>query len=138
MADSLTKEVRSYIMSQIPSKNTRPELIVRKFLFNNGIRFRLHDPRYPGRPDLVLKKYRTMIFIHGCFWHGHNDCKYFKMPTSNIEYWKTKITTNIERDMNSVTQLEAMGYEVITIWECQLKKEKRQQTLENLIQRLFV
>lgn len=132
MVDRFSKETRSYNMSRIRSKDTKPEIIVRKYLFSRGLRFRKNDKRYPGSPDIVLPKYRTVVFVHGCFWHLHEGCKYAVMPKSNVDYWKKKLYRNRERDEHNQKELEAMGWNVITVWECQLKKDKREQTLEDL------
>lgn len=132
MTDKLTREQRHRNMAAIHGKDTKPEMIVRKFLFSRGFRYRLNHPRLPGHPDLVLRKYRTVIFVNGCFWHGHENCKYFRLPKTNIEFWKNKIQRNKERDKKEQCQLAAMGWHCITIWECQLKPRIRIQTLESL------
>lgn len=119
-------------MSAIKGKNTKPELLVRKFLFSRGFRYRLNHPRLPGHPDIVLRKYRTVIFVNGCFWHGHQGCKYFVLPKSNVEFWQNKIERNRLRDVEEQHQLASMGWHCITIWECQLKPKVRQQTLNAL------
>lgn len=133
MTDIFTKEQRSYIMSRIKSENTRPELIVRKYLYNQGFRYRLHIKALPGSPDIVLKKYRTVIFINGCFWHGHENCPIYKLPKTRSEWWKAKIGRNIKRDNKNRIQLRKMGWHVMTIWECQLKPTCRKQTLDGII-----
>ena len=130
--DNHSKEVRSYNMSRIRSTNSKPEDIVRKYLFSKGLRYRKNVKTLPGKPDVVLKKYKTVIFVNGCFWHGHQGCRYFVMPKSNTEYWNKKIAGNVERDRNVIVQLEELGWNVITVWECQLKKDKRENTLEYL------
>ena len=132
MADKFSKEVRSYNMSRIRSKDTKPEIMVRSYLFSRGLRFRKNDKRYPGSPDIVLPKYNTMVFVHGCFWHLHDGCRYAVMPKSNVEYWENKLYKNRERDKRNQKELEDMGWNVITVWECELKKDKREQTLEEL------
>lgn len=132
MADNHTKEVRSMNMSHIRSTNTKPEELVRKYLFSRGFRYRKNDKRYPGKPDIVLPKYKTVIFVNGCFWHKHEGCRYFVWPKSNIEFWKEKITKNINRDIKNYCELEAMGWNVLIVWECELKKDIREKTLENL------
>ena len=132
MVDKFTKETRSYVMSQIKGKDTKPEILVRKYLFSKGLRFRKNDKRYPGSPDIVLPKYKTIVFVHGCFWHLHEGCKYAKMPKSNVDYWKPKLYRNRERDACNKKELEDMGWTVITVWECELKKDKVEQTLEDL------
>jgi len=136
MADIFTKKKRSEIMSKIAGKETKPEILVRKFLFANGFRYRKNDKRYPGKPDIVLPKYKTVIFVHGCFWHGHN-CPAGKLPETKKEFWKNKIQGNIERDKKNKIELEKKGWRVITIWQCELKNKKIQEkTLNNLINTL--
>lgn len=130
--DRLTQEQRHRNMAAIRGKDTKPEILVRKFLFSRGFRYRLNHPRLPGHPDLVLRKYRTVIFVNGCFWHGHENCKYFRLPKTNIDFWKNKIEQNKERDKKEQCQLAAMGWHCITVWECQLKPKVRNQTLESL------
>ena len=130
------KKTRSYNMSCIKGKNTKPEEIVRKALFSNGFRYRKNDSRLPGTPDIVLPKYRTVIFVNGCFWHGHKGCKYFVVPKTNTEFWFNKINSNIDRDAIKATQLRELGWQVITVWECELKKDKREHTLENIINKI--
>ena len=130
--DKLTKEQRHHCMASIRGKDTRPEIMVRKFLFSRGFRYRLNHPRLPGKPDIVLRKYRTCIFVNGCFWHGHDGCKYFVMPKSNTAFWRTKIERNKDRDKAEHRKLADMGWHCITIWECQLKPPVREQTLESL------
>lgn len=136
MADVHEPEVRSYNMSQIKSKDTKPEILVRKFLHTNGFRFRIHDKKLPGKPDIVLKKYKTVIFIHGCFWHGHEGCKYFVIPKTRTEWWLNKIAINKKNDNRNVNSLILDDWEVIVIWECELKKNKRDKTLKQLIVKL--
>lgn len=132
MVDKVSKKVRSYNMSRIRSKDTKPEILVRSYLFSRGLRFRKNDKRYPGSPDIVLPKYNTMVFVHGCFWHLHEDCKYARMPKSNVEFWEKKLYGNRDRDERNQKELEEMGWNVIIVWECELKKDKREQTLEDL------
>jgi DNA mismatch endonuclease (patch repair protein) len=134
--DNHSKEVRSFNMSRIRSKNTKPEEIVRKFLFAAGFRYRKNDKRFPGCPDIVLKKYKTALFVNGCFWHGHTGCRYFIWPKSNKEYWQRKISGNIARDKQTYASLRDSGWNVIIIWECQLKKDKRESTLTSLIEEI--
>lgn len=129
MADVHTREKRSYNMSRIRGKDTKPEEIVRKYLFSQGFRYRKNDSRLPGKPDIVLPKYKTVIFVNGCFWHGHTGCKYFVWPQNNAEFWKKKITGNISRDAQIQSELQHSGWKVITIWECELKKAVRDQRL---------
>ena len=132
MVDKFSKETRSYVMSRVRSKDTKPEILVRSYLFSRGLRFRKNDKRYPGSPDIVLPKYNTVVFVHGCFWHRHEGCKYATMPKSNVDFWEKKFHRNKERDALNQKELEEMGWDVITLWECQLKKDKREQTLEEL------
>jgi DNA mismatch endonuclease (patch repair protein) len=119
-------------MSGVKSKNTLPELKVRKFLFNKGFRYRLHSKKLPGKPDLTLTKYKTTVFINGCFWHGHG-CKKSKLPSTNVEFWNKKINGNIERDKKVYKELENLGWKVLLIWECDLKNEN---TLKDLIKKI--
>lgn len=136
MADIKTKESRSYNMSKITGKDTKPEEIVRKYLFSRGFRYRKNDRKLPGTPDLVLPKYRAVIFVNGCFWHGHKGCKYFVWPKSNAEFWRKKIETNIARDRRNEMQLKNMGWNVLVVWECELRSAKKQATLERLENKL--
>lgn len=124
MADVVNSETRSRMMSGIRGKNTKPEILIRSLLHRRGFRFRLHDKKLPGKPDIVLPRYRAVILIHGCFWHGH-DCHLFKWPSSNEYFWKEKITRNKEVDRLAVTGLITLGWRVLTIWECSLKGKKR-------------
>ncbi len=132
MTDIKTKESRSYNMSRIAGKDTKPEELVRKYLFSKGFRYRKNVRKLPGTPDLVLPKYRTVIFVNGCFWHGHEGCKYFVWPKNNAEFWRQKIETNISRDQRKEAQLRDMGWNVMIVWECELRPPKRQATLERL------
>ena len=132
MADNHTKEVRSYNMSRIKSKNTKPEEIVRKYLFSRGLRYRKNDKRFKGKPDIVLPKYKTIVFVHGCFWHVHENCPDFVMPKSNLEYWKPKLLKNKERDEFNITALRDDGWRVIVVWECELKTAVKNGRLERL------
>ncbi|MFA6689006.1 MAG: very short patch repair endonuclease [Sphaerochaetaceae bacterium] len=137
MADTVAPEKRSEIMARIHAKNTKPELIVRRFLFRKGFRFRLFDKRLPGSPDIVLPKYRTVIFVNGCFWHGH-DCRLSVQPKSNMQFWQTKIQRNKERDLRNRIRLESLGWRVMVVWECELRtKELREDTLEGLINEIW-
>ncbi|WP_307343902.1 very short patch repair endonuclease [Caldalkalibacillus uzonensis] len=117
-----SREKRSEIMSNIKNQNTKPELLIRSLLHKMGYRFRLHRKDLPGRPDLVLPKYKTVIFIHGCFWHQHPNCKKATIPKRNREFWLKKLTRNMERDQQVIEELESMGWNIIIIWECQVKK----------------
>ena len=135
MSDTKTPEERSRNMAKIKSENTKPENIVRKYLFKNGFRYRKNDKRYPGKPDIVLPKYHTVIFVNGCFWHMHN-CSRGRIPLSNQSYWVPKMKRNIERDKNNIMNLESIGWKVIVIWECELKKNVREDRLERLIKKI--
>lgn len=130
--DIKTKRQRHDNMAAVHSKSTKPELLVRNYLWHRGFRYSLNSPRLPGHPDMVLRKYRTCIFVNGCFWHGHDNCKYFVIPKTNTEFWMKKITRNKERDSEEQQQLAKMGWHCITVWECELKKDKRDKTLESL------
>lgn len=127
------QKTRSYNMSRIKGKDTKPEVIVRKYLFSQGFRYRKNDKRLPGKPDIVLPKYKTVIFVNGCFWHKHEGCKYFVWPKSNSEFWKEKIESNIVRDKKQYEELKNAGWHVIIVWECELKKKQRMDTLERLV-----
>jgi DNA mismatch endonuclease (patch repair protein) len=133
MVDVHTPETRSYNMSMIKGKNTKPEILVRSFLFKNGCRFRLHVSTLPGKPDIVLPKFKTVIFIHGCFWHGHNKCKYFVIPKTRTDWWLAKITRNKQLDKDNKAKLKIAKWKVIEIFECQLKTSKRLVTLTKLL-----
>ncbi len=135
MADNHSKEARSINMSHIRSTNSKPEEIVRKYLFAEGFRYRKNVKKLPGCPDIVLPKYKTVIFVNGCFWHKH-DCPRFVWPSSNQDYWRPKILRNIERDNQSRKELETLGWKVITVWECELKKNVLNETLGKLIAEL--
>ena len=135
MVDNISKEKRSHVMSLVKQKNTGPEVAVRSFLHRRGFRFRLHDKTLPGKPDIVLPKYHTVIFVHGCFWHGHKTktCKLARIPKSRVEFWQTKIFSNAKRDRNHVKKLKALGWNVLIIWECEIGNEK---SLASLAERL--
>lgn len=132
MADNHSKEVRSMNMSHIRSINSKPEEIVRKYLFSQGLRYRKNVKKLPGCPDIVLPKYHTVIFVNGCFWHRH-DCSRFVWPSSNQDYWRPKILRNVERDQKNTEELKALGWNVITVWECELKRAVREENLNLLI-----
>lgn len=132
MSDTMTAQQRHDCMSHIRAKNTRPEVAVRRYLHAEGFRFRIHVKKLPGCPDVVLAKYRTCIFVNGCFWHAHRGCRYATRPTSNAEFWQTKLRNNIRRDELTAQALEAMGWKVIAVWECELKKDRRDTTLPSL------
>jgi len=125
MVDIVTKEKRSRMMSGIKSKNTKPERLIRQGLHRRGMRFRLHDSRLPGRPDLYLPRFSAAIFIDGCFWHGH-DCKYFKLPQTNEQFWKSKIQANKNRDSITRSQLENLGIRILAVWECETRTSMKE------------
>ena len=135
MADNHSKEVRSMNMPHIRSKNSKPEELVRKYLFSKGFRYRKNVKTLPGCPDIVLPKYKTVIFVNGCFWHKH-DCPRFVWPSTNEEYWRPKIMGNVERDKRNLAELQQLGWTVLTVWECELKKKVIDATLDQLEKRL--
>ena len=141
MSDTLSQTQRSYNMSRIRGKNTKPEILVRKGLHARGFRFRLHNKKLPGSPDIVLPKYGVAIMVNGCFWHGHKGCRYATKPKSNVEFWETKIARNRHRDEVTTAHLEALGWTVITIWECELRTssqlDDRLNTLTEEIRRAY-
>jgi DNA mismatch endonuclease, patch repair protein len=137
MSDVFTKNKRSQIMAKISGKDTKPEILVRKFLFSEGFRYRKNDNRIAGKPDIVLPKYKTIIFIHGCFWHGHQNCKAATLPTTNTDFWKSKIEGNGTRDQKVKRLLKNQGWRVIVIWQCRIKnKNLFEQSMKNLVKRL--
>lgn len=137
MTDIKTTEERSRNMAAIKGKDTKPEMIVRKYLFSRGLRFRVQGRKLPGTPDIVFPKYKTAIFVNGCFWHGHEGCKHFRLPKSNVEFWKEKIERNIARDVRNETELKALGWRVIRVWECEIKTVKgREEYLKHLYDRI--
>ncbi len=129
----MTSEQRSRCMAAIKGKDTKPEMIVRKYLFSRGLRFRVQVRKLPGTPDIVLPKYKTAIFVNGCFWHGHEGCKYFRLPKSNVEFWREKIERNIERDKESMKALFDLGWKVIRVWECELRNKANREAILNKI-----
>jgi DNA mismatch endonuclease (patch repair protein) len=133
MADVHDRKTRSYNMSRILAENTKPEIIVRKFLFSQGFRYKLHDKTLPGKPDIVLPKYRIAILVHGCFWHGHEGCAYFVVPKTRTDWWLDKINSNKERDDRNLKDLLNRNLTILTIFECQLRPKKRERTLTNLL-----
>jgi len=137
MADKYSKEVRSYNMSQIKGKDTKPEMLVRKYLHAHGFRYRLHSKNLPGKPDIVLPKYKTLIFVHGCFWHGHANCKYYVVPKTNTDFWLNKINGNLVNDRKVIKALKKDGWKVVVVWECNLKKEKKQKSLTSLVNKII-
>ena len=141
MADKLTPQQRHVNMAAIRGKDTKPEMVVRRYLWAKGFRYRLNHKRLPGKPDLVMRKYRTCIFVNGCFWHGHYvtaedgswiPCRFFKMPSTNRTFWENKIRCNTERDAQVQRRLAEMGWHSITVWECELKPSVREHTLQSL------
>ena len=132
MTDRLTPQQRHAVMAAIRGKDTKPEVLVRRFLWHRGYRYRLNHKHLPGKPDVVLRKYRTCIFINGCFWHGHEGCKLYSVPKTNTEFWQKKVERNKERDARVLQQVAEMGWHSITIWECQLKPDLREATLQYL------
>ena len=123
-------------MSRIKGKDTKPEILVRKFLHAHGYRYRLHVKDLPGKPDIVLPKYKTVIFVHGCFWHGHEGCKYFTIPKTKPEWWENKINTNKSNDKKAYELLKKSGWNILTIWTCELKPKKIESSLNKLLKRL--
>ena len=132
MPDNHTRAQRHSNMAAIHSTSTRPELKLRHALWHHGFRYRINDKRLPGKPDIVLPKYRTAIFVHGCFWHGHKDCKYYTVPKTNTEFWMAKVARNQQRDQAVWRKLEAKGWSVIIVWECQLKKAHLEETVNRV------
>lgn len=140
-SDEQKQARRSANMAAIHGKDTKPEMVVRRWLWSHGYRYRLNHPRLPGKPDIVMRKYRTCIFVNGCFWHGHEGCKYYTTPKTNTEFWVNKVKRNKERDAKVQQELSSMGWHSITIWECELKPKNREKTLESLaftLNRLFL
>jgi len=131
-----TPQQRSFNMSRIKGKDTKPEMLVRRFLHGHGYRYKLHTKTLPGKPDLVLPKYNTVIFIHGCFWHGHRNCRYFVVPKTRTQWWLAKINANTANDKKHQTALRKAGWKIITLWECDLKPKQLEKTLQKLIARL--
>ena len=136
MSDIFSKNKRSDIMSKIYGKETKPEILVRKYLFAQGFRYRKNVKDLPGKPDIVLPKYKTVIFVNGCFWHGHKNCKRSALPTSNTQFWEEKISKNIIRDSENIQKLLDMGYKVLTIWQCELTSKTRENSLNKLIKQI--
>ncbi len=137
MADVHTKEQRSYNMSRIKGKDTKPEMLVRRFLHANGFRYKLHDKTLPGKPDIVLPKYKTVIFVHGCFWHGHEGCRYYVVPKTRTEWWLQKIAKNKTNDTKAIQTLKRPGWKIVMLWECDLKPDKIEKTLSSLPNRIL-
>ncbi|MEO7924714.1 MAG: DNA mismatch endonuclease Vsr [Chitinophagaceae bacterium] len=136
MADVHDKKTRSYNMSQIKATNTKPEMLVRRFLHAQGFRYKLHHKKLPGKPDIVLTKYKTVIFIHGCFWHGHDNCRYFVVPKTRTDWWLEKLFRNKANDKKAVSALKKLDWKVISVWECDLKSNKTQKTLSKLLKKI--
>lgn len=132
MADTVSKQKRSEIKSHVTGKETKPEIMVRKYLFARGLRYRKNVKQLPGTPDIVFPKYKTAVFVNGCFWHGHKGCKYSHLPSTNLEYWEKKIADNLERDERKTRKVEKLGYRVLIVWQCQLKPNIKIETLETL------
>ena len=130
--DKLTTQQRHNNMAAIHGKDTKPEMVVRRWLWGHGYRYRLNHPRLPGKPDIVMRKYRTCIFVNGCFWHGHEGCRFYTIPKTNTEFWMNKVKRNKERDCKVQHELASMGWHSITLWECELKPANRESTLESL------
>ncbi|MGP8216561.1 MAG: very short patch repair endonuclease [Bacteroidia bacterium] len=137
MADIVSKERRSEIMSKIRGVNTKPELVVRQYLFSKGFRYTLHNKSLAGRPDISIKKYNCLIFVNGCFWHGHTKCNIAHRPKTNKKFWNAKILGNIKRDRENLRELRKEGWKVIVIWECQLKSKQRERTLQQLVNNIL-
>lgn len=137
MADVHDKQTRSYNMSQIKGKNTKPEIIVRKYLFAKGFRFRIHCKELPGKPDIVLPKYKTAIFVDGCFWHFHKECKSFKIPKTNTKWWLEKLEINVKRDEENYVRLKEKGWKVVRLWECELKGISLEKTLPTCVNKII-
>jgi DNA mismatch endonuclease (patch repair protein) len=133
MADVVDKATRSRMMAGIRGKNTKPELLVRKFLHACGLRFRLNVKDLPGKPDLVFSKYKVVVFVHGCFWHHHDGCKYATIPSSRTDFWVNKLSDNVVRDEYQTAALEGLGWRVLVVWECELRNEKKLETLYSKI-----
>ena len=133
MTDVHDIAIRSYNMSRIKGRDTKPEMLVRKYLYAHGIRYRLYNKNLPGKPDLTLSKYHTAIFVNGCFWHGHKGCKYFVLPKTRTEWWQQKIEESLKRDSITMKELNELGWNSTVIWECELKPEKRNTSLANIL-----
>ncbi|PDP66544.1 very short patch repair endonuclease [Porphyromonas gingivalis] len=136
MSDIFSKSKRSDIMSKISGKESKPEILVRKYLFAHGFRYRKNVKDLPGKPDVVLPKYKTVIFVNGCFWHGHDNCKKATLPATNTEFWREKILSNINRDKRQQQELQNKGYKVLIIWQCELTADFREKTLRGLIKKI--
>lgn len=133
MADRMTPEQRHRCMAAIKGKDTKPELIVRKYLFSRGLRFRVQVRKLPGNPDIVLPKYKTVVFVDGCFWHGHEGCRFFRLPKSNVEFWKAKIERNVARDIRTEAELKMLGWRVLRVWECDIRTVSGREDYLNML-----
>ncbi len=137
MVDIYSREVRSQIMASISGQETKPEKAVRSFLFKQGFRFRKNVKSLPGKPDIVLQKYKSVIFVNGCFWHGHKKCKASTLPETRKEFWTNKIKANIDRDKRNIKELRKLGWKIITIWQCEIKtSDKREKRFKKLIKQI--
>ena len=134
--DNRSKEARSRNMSNIPSKNTKPEETVRKYLFAHGLRYRKNVSKLPGKPDIVLPKYKAVVFVNGCFWHGHEGCKYFVPPKTNTEFWYAKFQYNQERDARNYQKLRDLGWRILIVWECEIRHGDADKRLEQLVEKI--
>ena len=134
--DNRSKEARSRNMSNIPSKNTKPEETVRKYLFAHGLRYRKNVSKLPGKPDIVLPKYKAVVFVNGCFWHGHEGCKYFVPPKTNTEFWYAKFQYNQERDARNYQKLRDLGWRILIVWECEIRHGDADKRLEQLVEEI--
>jgi DNA mismatch endonuclease (patch repair protein) len=137
MADTVSKKRRSEIMRAVKGSNTKPELIVRRYLSSQGFKYRLNDKKLPGKPDVKIVKYKCVIFINGCFWHGHKNCRIYVMPKTNKAFWYTKIENNKKRDIKNYRRLRKLGWRVIVLWECQLKAKKQEMSLQKLVNKIL-
>lgn len=137
MADIVDKNRRSEIMRSVKGFNTKPEIIVRQFLHSRGFRYRLQNKMLPGKPDIKLTKFNCLIFVNGCFWHGHENCKIYAMPKTNMDFWQSKIERNIIRDLKVQRELNQLGWRIFVVWECELKKKFRDRTLKKLEERIM-
>lgn len=133
MVDSVSRALRSEIMSRVLSKNTRPEMLVRRMLHKAGYRYRLHRADLPGKPDLVFVARKKVIFVHGCFWHMHEGCPQARIPKSRVEFWTTKLRTNKERDERNLVELRRLGWQTLVVWECELQKPELLEKIQSFL-----
>jgi DNA mismatch endonuclease, patch repair protein len=138
LADIFSQAKRSQVMAKVPLKDSKPEVLLRKFLFSKGLRFRKNVKNLPGSPDIVLPKYKVAIFVHGCFWHAHTKCKYAKIPLSNSDFWTEKLLANVTRDKLKERLLRKLGWKVITVWQCKLRSQNKQRTFNAILKHLSV